>query len=245
MLKVVKRPKEYIAIKVPEDCEDVGKFVSNEFKRNSIPLEVTVHYKLNTGKVLTKGEKVITAGDVIVVDYDMLNGYSVRVMSRKDFDIEFKPADATLEASPTLTAYDLSDDKLPEIEGVALPARPGFSEPFMAYLRALTDYQQKDGPAKASGSMPVNLALDSSRIKGVTLPDHANTPHVRIDIDNIHEAPRIYVDGELLHGITAVVFHFMTRDDVDLGQQSIEIEHYVKDSSLIGMHRETIGERRV
>ena len=68
MLKVVKRPKEYIAIKVPEDCEDVGEFVSNEFKRNSIPLEVTVHYKINTGKVLIKGEQAVTAGDVIVVD---------------------------------------------------------------------------------------------------------------------------------------------------------------------------------
>lgn len=108
MLKVVKRPKEYIAIKVPEDCEDVGKFVSNEFKRNSIPLEVTVHYKHNTGKVLIKGEQAVTAGNVIVVDYDMLYGYTVRVMSRKDFDAEFKPVDATPEASPTLTREDLA-----------------------------------------------------------------------------------------------------------------------------------------
>lgn len=144
MLKVVKRPKEYIAIKVPEDCEDVGKFVSNEFKRNSIPLEVTVHYKLNTGKVLTKGEQVVTAGDVIVVDYDMLNGYSVRVMSRKDFDVEFKPADATLEVSPTLTAYGLFDGKMPEIKGVEMPDRPGFSESFIAELdKELNGYHQK------------------------------------------------------------------------------------------------------
>lgn len=144
MLKVVKRPKEYIAIKVPEDCEDVGKFVSNEFKRNSIPLEVTVHYKLNTGKVLTKGEQVVTAGDVIVVDYDMMNGYSVRVMSRKDFDAEFKPADATPEVSPTLTAYGLCDAKLPEVEGVELPDHTGFSESFIAELdKALSNYRQK------------------------------------------------------------------------------------------------------
>lgn len=144
MFKVVKRPKEYIAIEVPEDCEDVGKFVSNEFKRNSIPLEVTVHYKLNTGKVLTKGEQVVTAGDVIVVDYDMLNGYSVRVMSRKDFDVEFKPADATPEVSPTLTAYGLCDAKLPEIEGVEMPDHVGFSESFIAELdKELNDYHQK------------------------------------------------------------------------------------------------------
>lgn len=144
MLKVVKRPKEYIAIKVPEDCEDVGKFVSNEFKRNSIPLEVTVHYKINAGKVLIKGEQAVTAGDVIVVDYDMLYGYSVRVMSRKDFDVEFKPADTTPEVSPTLTAYGLCDAKLPDIECVELPARPWFSEQFIAGLdKALNDFHDK------------------------------------------------------------------------------------------------------
>jgi hypothetical protein len=144
MLKVVKRPKEYIAIKVPEDCEDVGKFVSNEFKRNSIPLEVTVQYKINTGKVLIKGEQAVTAGDVIVADYDMLYGYSVRVMSRKDFDVEFKLADMTPEVSPTLTAYGLCDAKLPDIEGVELPDHAGFSELFIAELdKALNDYHHK------------------------------------------------------------------------------------------------------
>ena len=141
MLKVVKRPKEYIAIKVPEDCEDVGEFVSNEFKRNSIPLEVTVHYKINTGKVLIKGEQAVTAGDVIVVDYDMLHGYSVRVMSLKDFDVEFKPVDATPEVSPTLTAYGLHGVS---IKGVELPDHAGFSESFIAELdKALNDYHHK------------------------------------------------------------------------------------------------------
>ena len=47
--------------------------------------------------------------------------------------VENIKADAKPEVSPTLTAYGLSDDKLPEIEGVKIPARPGSSEPFMAY----------------------------------------------------------------------------------------------------------------
>lgn len=141
MLKVIKRPKEYIAIKVPEDCENVGKFVSNEFKRNSIPLEVTVHYKLNTGKVLIKDEQVVTAGDVIVVDYDLLHRYSVRVMSLKYFDVEFKTVDATPEISPTLTAHGLHGVS---IESVELPDHAGLSESFIAELdKALNDYHQK------------------------------------------------------------------------------------------------------
>lgn len=221
MLKVVKRPKEYIAIEVPEDCEDVGKFVSNEFKRNSIPLEVTVHYKLNTGKVLTKGEQVVTAGDVIVVDYDMLNGYSVRVMSRKDFGVEFKPADATPKVSPTLTAYGLCDNKLPEIEGVEIPARPGFSEPFMAYLSgARTGYHQQHGQSS----------------------QHASTPHVRIEFDDINGVPCVWVDGKRIDrsdtGLVSVSLDWHTKDPAatDHVIQAYKIEY------LKGNHREGIAQ---
>lgn len=193
MFKAIKRPKEYTAIKVPDDCEDVGKFVSEQFKENNIPLKVTVRYDPDAITMIVNDHRRVHAGDVIVDDYTLDYGHNVYAISQEEFDNTFKPADATLEASPVLTAYGLCDAK--PIEGTSI------SEP--------------------------------------------KQPHVRIDIDNIHDTPRIYVDGELLHGITAVVFHFMTRDDVDLGQQSIEIEYYVKDSSLIGMHRETIGERRV
>ncbi|MBU6047367.1 hypothetical protein KQ232_06945 [Lacticaseibacillus paracasei] len=82
--------------------------------------------------------------------------------------------DATPEVSPTLTAYGLCDAKLPEIEDVELPARPGFSKPFMAYLRALTDYQQK-------------LEQSSQR---------ASTPHVRIEFDDINDVPHVWIDGK-------------------------------------------------
>lgn len=193
MFKAVEKPKEYIAIKVPDDCEDVGKLVSEEAEKSGIRLDVYTYYaegKAWDTKVGVKINETQTAkrGSIIVCKIGQDGSKypeAVDVMSQKEFDKSFKAVDAT-----TLNACDL----------------------------------------------PYKIGTSISEPK---------QPHVRIDIDNIHDTPRIYVDGELLHGITAVVFHFMIRDDVDLGQQSIEIEHYVKDSSLIGMHRETIGERRV
>lgn len=221
MLKVVKRPKEYIAIKVPEDCEDVGKFVSNEFKRNSIPPEVTVQYKINTGKVLIKGEQAVTAGDVIVADYDMLYGYSVRVMSRKDFDVEFKPADTTPEVSPTLTAYGLCDAKLPDIEGVEIPDHVGLSESFIAELdKALNDYQQKQKQSS----------------------QRTSTPHVRIEFDDIHDIPRVWIDGERIDrsdtGLVSVSLDWHTKDPAatDHVIRAYKIEY------LKGGHREGIAQ---
>lgn len=58
--------------------------------------------------------------------------------------IENIKADATPEVSPTLTAYGLCDGKMPEIKGVEMPDRPGFSESFIAELdKELNDYHQK------------------------------------------------------------------------------------------------------
>ena len=214
MLKVVKRPKEYIAIKVPEDCEDVGEFVSNEFKRNSIPLEVTVHYKLNTGKVLIKGEQAVTAGDVIVVNYDMPHGYSVRVMSLKDFDVEFKPVDDPFKASPIVVDADDKPilDRLKEIkaemstmiEGVELPACPGFSEPFIAKLdKALNDYQQKQEQSSQC----------------------ASTPHVRIEFDDINDVPHVWIDGKY---ISSFQDHGLVRLNLEWNadKEHVKANHY-------------------
>ena len=146
MLKVVKRPKEYIAIKVPEDCEDVGKFVSNKFKENGIPIIVNVCY--GDYVVTTCGEgkdqHLVKQGDMLVTDYSEPCGYVVHAMSQEEFNKQFMPADHTEETSPTLTAYGLYVDSPLDIEGVALPARPVFSESFIAELdKALNDYRQK------------------------------------------------------------------------------------------------------
>lgn len=147
MLKVVKRPKEYIAIKVPEDCEDVGKFVSNKFKENRIPIRVNVRY--DGDHIVTtfgegKDQRLVKQGDMLVADYSEPCGYVVHAMSKEKFNEQFMPADHTEETSPTLTAYGLCDGKLPEVEGIELPDHTGFGKSFIAELdKALSNYLQK------------------------------------------------------------------------------------------------------
>lgn len=156
MLKVVKRPKEYIAIKVPENCEDVGKFVSNKFKEDGIPIRVNVRYDNHVVTTFGEGndQHFVKQGDMLVADYGELCGYVVHVMSQEKFDAEFKSVDEPIENINTPIHIDTDPilDKLKDIkaeistkiEGVEPPARPGLSESFIAELdKALTDYQQK------------------------------------------------------------------------------------------------------
>lgn len=159
MLKVVKRPKEYIAIKVPEDCKDVGRFVIKEAKAAGINFHIATTYYDHADKWVTKiytrdsRSRTVNPGSVIVVP-DFADEYSASVMTHEDFDNLFKPVDEPVKASPIVVDVDAKPilDRLKEIkaemstkiEGVALPARPGFSESFIAELdKALNDYHQK------------------------------------------------------------------------------------------------------
>lgn len=141
--------------------------------------------------------------------------------------------DATPETSPTLTAYGLCDGKLPEIEGVEIPARPGFSEPFMAYLSgARTDYHQQQEQSSQRASMP----------------------HVRIDIDNIHDIPRVWIDGERvddLHGdkkpaLSRVYVNWRAGagTDAQSGKHEFVIQHYERDGYNVPKEIKT-GERSI
>jgi|GEM_PF-3350997 hypothetical protein len=145
--------------------------------------------------------------------------------------VENIKADATPETSPTLTAYGLCDGKMPEIEGVEIPARPGFSEPFMAYLSgARTDYHQQQEQSSQRASMP----------------------HVRIDIDNIHDIPRVWIDGERvddLHGdkkpsLSRVYVNWRAGagTDVRSGKHEFVIQHYERDGYNVPKEIKT-GER--
>lgn len=233
MLKVVKRPKEYIAIKVPEDCEDVGKFVSNKFKENGIPIRVNVRYGDHV--VTTFGERenqrFVKQGDMLVADYSEPCGYVVHVMSQEKFDAEFKSVDEPIENINTPIHIDTDPilDKLKDIkaemstmiEGVALPARPGFSKPFIAKLdKALNDYHQKQGQSS----------------------QHTSTPHVRIEFDDINGVPHVWVDGKRI-------------DRSDTGLVSVSLDWHTKDPAatdhvicaykieyLNGDHREGIAQ---
>lgn len=147
--------------------------------------------------------------------------------------VENIKADATPEVSPTLTAYGLCDAKLPDIEGVELPDHAGFSESFIAELdKALTDYQQKQEQSS----------------------QHASTPHVRIDIDNIHDIPRVWIDGERvddLHGdkkpaLSRLYVNWRAGDGADMqsGKHEFVIQHYEQDGYNVPKEIKT-GERSI
>lgn len=193
MLKVVKRPNEYIAIKVPEDCEDVGKFVSNEFKENGIPIRVNVRYGNHVVTTFGEGkdQHFVKQGDMLVADYSEPFGYVVHAMSQEEFNKQFVPADHTEETSPTLTAYGLCDGKLQKQE-------------------------------------------QSSQ--------RANTPHVRIEFDDINDVPHVWIDGKRIDrsdtGLVSVSLDWHTKDPAatDYVIRAYKIEY------LKGDHREEIAQ---
>lgn len=190
MLKVVKRPKEYIAIKVPEDCEDVGKFVIKEAKAAGIHFHIATTYYDHADKLVTKIDtrdsrsRTVNPGSVIVVP-DFADEYSASVMTHEDFDNLFKPVDEPVKASPIVVDVDAKPilDRLKEIkaemsttiEGVELPDRHGFSKSFIAELdKTLNDYHQKQGQSS----------------------QRTSTPHVRIEFDDINDMPHVWIDGK-------------------------------------------------
>lgn len=135
--------------------------------------------------------------------------------------VENIKADATPEVSPTLTAYGLCDAKLPDIEGVELPARPGFSESFIAELdKALNDYPRKHGQSS----------------------QRASTPHVRIEFNDINDVPHVWIDGKRIDrsdtGLVSVSLDWHTKDPAatDHVIQAYKIEY------LKGDHREGIAQ---
>ena len=233
MLKVVKRPKEYIAIKVPEDCEDVGKFVSNEFKENGIPIRVNVRYDNNVVTTFGEGndQHFVKQGDMLVADYSEPFGYVVHAMSQEDFDKKFKPVDDPVKGFSTTINVDTKPvlDRLKEIkaemstkiEGVELPARPGFSDSFIAELdKALNDYHHKQEQSS----------------------QRTSTPHVRIEFDDINEVPCVWVDGKRIDrsdtGLVSVSLDWHTKDPAatDHVIRAYKIEY------LKGDHREGIAQ---
>ncbi|AKU33894.1 hypothetical protein AKG30_02365 [Lacticaseibacillus paracasei] len=209
MLKVVKRPKEYIAIKVPEDCEDVGKFVSNKFKENGIPIRVNVRYDDHV--VTTFGERenerFVKQGDMLVADYSESCGYVVYPMSQEKFDAEFKSVDEPIENINTPIHIDthpildqLKDIKAgmsTKIKGVTLSDDLKFSDSFIAELdKALNDYQRKQEQSSQRTSIP----------------------HVRIEFDDINDVPHVWIDGKYIssfpdHGLVRLNLEWNTDEE--------------------------------
>lgn len=239
MLKVVKRPKEYIAIKVPEDCEDVGKIVIEEAEKAGIRLDITTYYAIGRKWAIEVGMKndetqTVKRGSIIVCKISQDGSKypeAVDVMGQEEFDKKFKPVDDPVKASPIVVDVDAKPilDRLKEIkaemstmiEGVELPARPGFSEPFIAELdKALTDYQQKQEQSSQC----------------------ASTPHVRIEFDDINDVPHVWIDGKRIDrsdtGLVSVSLDWHTKDPAatDHVIRAYKIEY------LKGDHREGIAQ---
>lgn len=135
--------------------------------------------------------------------------------------VENIKADATPEVSPTLTAYGLCDAKLPDIEGVEIPDRPGLSESFIAELdKALNDYQQKQEQSS----------------------QRTSTPHIRIEFDDINDVPHVWIDGKRIDrsdtALVSVSLDWHTKDPAatDHVIRAYKIEY------LKGDHREGIAQ---
>lgn len=217
MTKVVKRPKEYIAIKVPEDCEDIGKFVSNEFKENGIPIRVNVRYDNDVVTTFGEGkdQHLVKQGDMLVADYSEPCGYVVHAMSQEDFDKKFKPVDdpvkgfsttINVDAKPILDRLkEIKDEMSTMIEGVELPDHAGFSDSFIAKLdKALNDYQQKQEQSS----------------------QHASTPHVRIEFDDINDVPHVWIDGKDISSFP--YYHGLVRLNIEWNtdEEHVKPKHY-------------------
>lgn len=120
MIKVVKRPKEYIAIKVPRTCEDVGKFVSNEAEKAGIRLDVTTYYavgKLWATKVGVKNVEAQTVkrGSVIVCEISQDGSKypeSVDVMDQDEYTkvFEEKPDVESIDGGAFISGGTIGSD---------------------------------------------------------------------------------------------------------------------------------------
>lgn len=202
MFKAVEKPKEYIAFKVPDDCEDVGKFVSEETEKAGLRLYIATYYadgKRWATKVGVKSNEAQTAkrGSIIVCKIsqdDSKYPEAVDVMSQKEFDKSFKAVDAT-----TLNACVL--------------------------------------PYKIGTSIGKSMQ-----------------PHVRIDIDNIYDTPRVWIDGERvddLHGdkkpnLSRVYVNWRAGGGADMqsGKHEFVIQYYEYDGDNMPKEIKT-GERSI
>ena len=195
MSKAVKKPKEYAVIKVPEDCEDVGKFVSKEAEKAGIRLDITTYYadgRRWITKVGLKSDEAQTAkrGSVVVCkisQYGSKYPEAIDVMGQEEFDKNFKPVDDPAKGFSTTVNVD--------------------TKPLLAKLNEIKTEM-------------------STKIEGVTLPDHENVPHVRIEFDDVNDVPHVWIDGKQVdsqpnNALVSVNLIWHTQDQViEHGQQN-------------------------
>lgn len=223
MFKVVKRPMEYIAIKVPEDCEDIEKFVINEAEKAGIRLYVTTYYadgRRWATKVGVKSIEALTAkrGSIIVCKVSQDGSKypeAVDILSQEEFDKEFKPVDDPVKGFSTTINVD--------------------AKPLLAKLNEI-----EDGIfAKAEGmSLPDCKKVPHVRIE---FEDVNDVPHVWIDgerVDDMH--------GDKKPALTRVYVNWRTDNGSDMqsGKHEFVVQHYELDDTHVPKEIK-IGERSI
>lgn len=238
MFKVVKQPREYIAIKVPEDCEDIKKFVINEAEKTGIRLYVTTYYADGRRWATKVGVKSVEAqtvkrGSIIVCKISQDGSKypeSVDAMGQEEFDKKFKPVDdpvkgfsttINVDAKPLLAKLnEIKAEMSTKIEGTELPTRHVFSESFIAGMyKALNKYQQKREQSSQRES----------------------TPHVRIEFDDVNDVPHVWIDGKQVDSppdtaLVSVDLNWHTRDQVlEHGNQNQYKIEYLDGDKRVGI----------
>lgn len=179
MFKVVKRPMEYIAIKVPEDCEDIEKFVINEAGKAGIRLYVTTYYadgRRWATKVGVKSIETLTAkrGSIIVCKISQDGSKypeAVDILSQEEFDKKFKPVDDPVKGFSTTINVD--------------------AKPLLAKLNEI-----EDGMLTKAKNMSLPDCANVPHVR-IEFDDVNNVPHVWIDgkqVDNYPNTALVNVD---------------------------------------------------
>jgi hypothetical protein len=86
MIKAIRRPKEYTVIKIPVDCKEVGRYVSEEVKKMHlhIPMDISTDYTVDGCETDINGCTVMP-GDDIVIDPDDLRDGNLHVLRPDEY----------------------------------------------------------------------------------------------------------------------------------------------------------------
>nr|WP_203663570.1 hypothetical protein [Lacticaseibacillus sp. 53-4] len=129
-------------------------------------------------------------------------------------------------------------------------------EPLMAKLdniRSAVETIKIDATRDVSPTFTAYGLCDAKPIEGTSI-SRPKQPHVRIDIDNIHDAPHVWIDGERvddMHGnkkptLTRVYVNWRTDNGSDMqsGKHEFVVQHYELDDNHVPKEIKT-GERSI
>lgn len=210
MFKVVKRPMEYIAIKVPEECEDIGKFVGEEAEKAGIWLGITGCYADDGRRATKVGMKIdevqtVKRGSIIVCEIiqdDSKYPEAVDVMDQKEFDKKFNPVDDPVKGFSTTINVN--------------------AKPLLAKLNEI-----EDGMFTKAEDMSLPDCANVPHVR-IEFDDVNNVPHVWIDGKQVDNYPNT--------ALVSVDLNWHTRDQVlEHGNQNQYKIEYLDGDKRVGI----------